>query len=158
MMVRIAGLVLVFLMTGVPCFAGEHGPVSVSEGDRCPVCGMYVAKYPAFLAQIVFKDKSYAVFDGAKDMFKYYFNMQKYEKKKQNSDIDSIYVTDYYNLKIIDARKAFFVKGGNVFGPMGKELIAFETQEDANEFMVDHSGEMILRFDQITTEIIKTLD
>lgn len=155
---RAVALVLAFMMTSVPAFGGERSPATVSEADRCPVCGMYVAKYPAFLAQILFKDGSYAVFDGAKDLFKYYFNMSRYEKKRDVRDIEIIYVTDYYNLKMIDAKKAFFVKGGNVFGPMGKELIPFETEEDVNEFMVDHSGEVILKFDQVTTEIIKSLE
>jgi len=41
-------------------------------------------------------------------------------------DIDSIYVTDYYNLTLIDGYQAFYVVGSNVYGPMGKELIPLE--------------------------------
>ena len=79
--------------------AAEKGPITPSDKDKCPVCGMFVAKYPDFAAQINFKDGSVAVFDGVKDMFKYYFNLAKYDKSKKIADIDSIYVTDYYDLK-----------------------------------------------------------
>jgi len=137
---------------------GDKPPITPSNHDRCPVCGMYVAKYREFLAQIVFKDGSYAVFDGAKDMFKYYLNIAKYNKNRQKPDIDSVYVTDYYNVVLVDALKAYFVKGSNVYGPMGKELIVFESEDSAKEFMIDHSGDSILRFDDVTMDIIKPLD
>ena len=50
-------------------WAGERKPIKISARDKCPVCGMFVAKYPDWAAQIIFKDGSYAVFDGPKDMF-----------------------------------------------------------------------------------------
>ncbi|MHC1743498.1 MAG: nitrous oxide reductase accessory protein NosL [Syntrophobacteraceae bacterium] len=150
-------LLVVAILTG-SALAGERQPIPLTPTDRCPVCGMYVAKYKDFIAQIVFKDGSYVVFDGAKDMFKYYLNIAKYEQKKQSSDIDSIYVTDYYNATLIDSLKAYFVKGSNVYGPMGKELIPFNSEEDAREFMIDHSGDSMLKFDDVTMEILKPLD
>ena len=61
---------------------------------------MFVAKYPDFLAEIIFKDGSTFFFDGTKDMFKYYFNLKKYNPSKKLEDIDSIYVTDYYSLTL----------------------------------------------------------
>ena len=39
---------------------------------------MFVKKYPDWTSQILFKDGSYAVFDGAKDMFKYYLGLKKF--------------------------------------------------------------------------------
>ena len=119
---------------------------------------MFVAKYPDFLAEIIFKDGSYAVFDGVKDMFKYYFNLKKYSPTKDLSDIDSIYVTSYYDLVLIDGFNAFYVEGSNVYGPMGKELIPFEKEPDAIEFMKDHVGKAVLKFKDINSNLIKTLD
>lgn len=139
-------------------YAGEKKPVKPSPKDKCPVCGMFVAKYPDWVAQIIFKDGSYAFFDGAKDMFKYYFNMAKYNPSKKQSDIDSIYVTDYYNLTPIDGYKAYYVIGSDVYGPMGKEIVPFEKKEDTMEFMKDHKGKKILRFKDITPEVLRTLD
>jgi len=139
-------------------FAAGHPPIKPQPRDKCPVCGMFVAKYPDFLAEIIFADGSYAVFDGSKDMFKYYLNLSKYAPGKKLSDIDSIYVTDYYDLKMIDGRKAYYVEGGNVYGPMGKEVIPFASEAAAVQFKIDHNGTSVLRFDQVTPELIRGLE
>jgi len=138
--------------------SGERKPVQPSPKDKCPVCGMFVAKYPDFLTQIVFKDGSALFFDGAKDMLKCYLNLKKYHPSKAPSDIDSIYVNDYYGLIPVDGFKAFYVVGSNVYGPMGRELIPFEKEADAKEFMKDHKGQSILKFADVTTGILKKLD
>jgi nitrous oxide reductase accessory protein NosL len=138
--------------------ADEPVPLKAAKTDKCPVCGMFVAKYPDFLAQIVFSDKSYAFFDGAKDMFKYYLNLKKYNPSKSLSDISAIYVTDYYSMNPADGRKAYFVIGSNVFGPMGRELIPFEKEQEAREFLKDHAGKKVIRFEDVTPDIIQGLD
>ena len=139
-------------------WSGDRKPIKPLARDKCPVCGMFVEKYPDFLAEVLFKDGSYAVFDGTKDMFKYYFNLKKYNPKKRLQDIDSIYVTDYYNLTLIDGYRAFYVMGADVYGPMGKELVPIENEGGAKEFMGDHKGKSILKFKQITRDTLKDLD
>ncbi len=138
--------------------SGDRKPVKPSLKDKCPVCGMFVAKYPDFLAQILFKDGGYALFDGTKDMFKYVFNLQKYHPTRKSSDIDSIYVTDYYQVTLIDGYPAHYVMGSDIYGPMGRELIPFEKEADAMEFMKDHKGKLLLTFKEVTYEIVKGLD
>jgi nitrous oxide reductase accessory protein NosL len=138
--------------------AGDRKPIKPAPKDKCPVCGMFVARYPDWVAQIIFKDGSYAVFDGAKDMFKYYLNLNKYNRSKKPQDIDSIYVTDYYSLTMIDGLKAYYVAGSNIYGPMGHELIPFEKEEDAKEFMADHAGKSLFKFKDVNDRILKDLD
>ncbi len=137
--------------------AGAVEPVKPTGGDKCPVCGMFVSKYPDFLSELIFIDGSYAVFDGAKDMFHYYLDMRKYGDQKIK-DVQAVYVTDYYSLSMVDGRKAIYVIGSNVLGPMGRELIPFAKMEDAEEFMTDHRGDKRLSFDEITLELVKGLD
>jgi copper chaperone NosL len=139
-------------------WAAEAVPVKPSPTDKCPVCGMFVAKYPDFVAAILFNDGSYAVFDGTKDMLKYYFDMKKYDRVKNPSDIKSIQVTSYYNLNPIDGHTAFYVLGSDVYGPMGIELIPFANQAEAQEFMKDHKGKTIVTFGEITSEMIEKMD
>jgi len=139
-------------------YCGERKPVKPSPKDKCPVCGMFVAKYPDFLAQIIFKDGSALFFDGAKDMFKCYLNLKKYHPSKKQSDIDSIYVNDYYRLISIDGFEAFYVVGSDIYGPMGRELIPFEKEAEAREFMKDHKGNRVLEFISVTPDMIKNLD
>jgi nitrous oxide reductase accessory protein NosL len=141
-----------------PVWAGEREPVKPSAKDRCAVCGMFPAKHSNFATQILFKDGSYAVFDGVKDMFKYYLNLKKYNPSKTLSDIVAIYVTDYYDVVMVDAYNASYVAGSNVYGPMGKDLMAFEKEEAAKEFMIDHRGKSLLRFNEVTHHLIKRLD
>jgi copper chaperone NosL len=150
--------VMVALSIASAVLAGEKSPVKPKEDDKCPVCGMFVTKYPDFLAEIIFKDGTYAVFDGTKDLFKYYLNLKKYNQTKEVSAIESIYVTDYYELTMIDGKQAWYVLGSDVYGPMGKELIPFKSNEDAKEFLSDHSGKSIMKFNEINSEIINGLD
>ncbi len=141
-----------------PAYGADRKPIKPSSKDKCPVCGMFVAKYPDFLAEILFKDGSSAFFDGTKDMVKYYLNLKKYQPSKNTSDIDSIYVTNYYDLTLTDGLSAYYVLGSDIYGPMGRELIPFEKEADAKEFMKDHHGKSVLRFKEITYEIVKGLD
>ena len=74
------------------------------------------------------------------------------------SKINNIEVTDFYTLQAIDAKKAFYVLGSDVYGPMGNELIPFFTKDAAQNFMHDHSGKNIITFDAITPKLVMGLD
>ena len=47
--------------------------IEVPEDAKCPVCGMFVSKYPKWVAQIKIKMDIYHYFDGVKDMMKFLF-------------------------------------------------------------------------------------
>ncbi|MBW2309310.1 MAG: nitrous oxide reductase accessory protein NosL [Deltaproteobacteria bacterium] len=158
MMKKVISCFLILLLTTSFASAADKAPRKPTKKDKCPVCGMFVYKYPDWVGEIIFKDDSVFFFDGAKDLFKYYFNLKKYNPKKIQADIDSMYVTEYYDLKLINARDAFYVIGSDVYGPMGNELIPFANEPDAREFMKDHKGKKILKFDSITPRAIKSLD
>jgi nitrous oxide reductase accessory protein NosL len=67
-------------------------------------------------------------------------------------------VTDYYALRRVDARGAWYVLGSDVFGPMGRELVPFAAEQDAREFLADHRGKRVLRFFEVTPAILKELE
>jgi copper chaperone NosL len=148
----------IWLVATFSVSAADITPQKPAKEDKCPVCGMFVYKYPDWIAQIIFSDGSIYFFDGAKDMFKFYLDLKKYAHHKNVEDISAIYVTEYYHMKLIGAKMAFFVIGSDVYGPMGKELIPFETEADANEFMQDHKGDRIIKFEHIKPFIIQKLD
>ena len=106
-----------------PAHAGA-GP-SPGPRDKCPVCGMFIAKYPEWTASIRFGDGSRVFFDGVKDLIKFYLTPQKYGSRTGRSSMGFIRVKDYYSLEMIDGRNAYYVIGSDVLGPMGKELIPF---------------------------------
>jgi copper chaperone NosL len=141
-------ILFLFLSSFAPA-AGKK-PVEVKQRDKCPVCGMFVARYPEWTAEVIFNDGTYDVFDGPKDMFKYYFDLKRYNSSKKQSDIAAIYVTEYYSAKLMDAQKVFFVPGSGVYGPMGVELVPIAAPDAAKQFMRDHGGRRILKFGEVT--------
>ena len=48
--------------------------------------------------------------------------------------------------------------GSDVLGPMGHELVPFETREDAQAFLQDHAAKRILHFDDVTLKLLGDLD
>ncbi len=138
-------------------FAAEQTPKPGAK-DTCPVCGMLVSKYPQWTASVAFKDGHAHHFDGAKDLFKYLFDMPKYGGGHTRADVAAIEVTEYYGLTKIDARMAFYVVGSDVLGPMGHELIPFASRADAEEFLKDHKGQRIVGFDEVTPALVTQLD
>jgi copper chaperone NosL len=136
----------------------EDQAVEIKKNDRCPVCGMFVYKYPKWVAQIYFQDGSSYFYDGAKDMFKHIFDTGKYTPGKTADNIKTIFVTDYYEVELIEAKTAFYVMGSDVLGPMGHELLPFKDQESAQEFLEDHKGKSIIRYQEVTPALIATLD
>ena len=157
-MKRLIILIIIMFLAFPIASIGQRQPVRPTMKDKCPVCGMFVAKYPDFVAEVLFKNGSYAVFDGAKDMFKYYLNIKKYNPPQDKENIEAIYVTDYYSLNLIDGLRAYYVLGSNIYGPMGNELIPFAKESDAREFMKDHRGKSMLKFTDVTYETVKALD
>ncbi len=126
--------------------------------DLCPVCGMIVSKYPNWIAVVQWKDGHNHFFDGAKDMFKFLSDLPKFAPGHARSDIKGIYVTDFYDLQRIDARKAIFVTGSDVLGPMGHELVPLANHNDAQDFLKEHKGKQALTFDAVTATIVQSLD
>jgi len=146
----------------MPLWQGVWGePVdtpSPAPTDTCPVCGMFVTKYPDWIATVLYRDGHAHHFDGAKDLFKYLLDLGKWAPGHRAEDIALIGVTEYYGMTRIDARGAWYVVGSDVLGPMGHELIPLASRDDAEEFLRDHAGKGILRFDAVTLELLGDLD
>jgi len=123
--------------------------LSVTKKDKCQVCGMHMYHYPNWVARIKYPKGEIYNFDGTKCMFKFYFNNKK--------GITDILVQDYYTLKTINAKKAFFVVGSDVYGPMGYELIPFKDKKSAKSFSLEHKGKEVLSFDEITENMVHNL-
>ena len=137
--------------------AQDIKPVKPQPKDKCPVCGMFVAKYPQWIAEIIYKDGTYLFFDGPKDLFRFYFAPEKFQSSRRRHDIRAMYVTEYYYVSLIDAVSAFYVTGSDVYGPMGHELIPFANEADARKFLEDHKGQNIHTFDEVTPALIDSL-
>lgn len=134
----------------------EFENISIPVNAKCPVCGMFVYKYPKWAA-IIKTEKQNFYFDGVKDLMKFYFEPEKWGDYK-NLAVKDIIVTDYYSQKPIDGKEAIYVIESDLFGPMGHELIPFNSNDNAMSFIKDHGGKIIKNFSRITSEIVKKLD
>ncbi|MGE0082236.1 MAG: nitrous oxide reductase accessory protein NosL [Thiohalomonadaceae bacterium] len=144
-------------LLAAPAFALPPLP-RPAPADTCPVCGMFVAKYPEWVATVLYKDGHAHHFDGAKDMFKYLGDLNRYAPGRRREDIAAIGVTEYYGLQAMDARESLYVIGSDVLGPMGHELVPLANEEDVREFMADHGGARWLRFDEVDGKMLEALD
>lgn len=144
------------LLAAPTALGGE--PPRPGPRDKCPVCGMFVAKYPDWVAAAELADGTRLFFDGAKDLFKFVLEPARWLPARTRADVKAVTVTDYYALAPLDGRAALYVAGSDVLGPMGRELVPFARREDAEEFKRDHHGTRILTFDEVTVALVASLD
>jgi copper chaperone NosL len=149
----LGGIVLLLQVVDSAQAAPAEG---VDPSVRCSVCGMFVAKYENWLAQVRLADGTAMYFDGVKDLMVFYFDPGGYSKAVPK-DISEIWVRDYYSLQWLNGRSAFYVTGSDVYGPMGKEFIPFAAREAAESFLRDHKGEKILVFSEITNGQVQSM-
>lgn len=128
----------------------------IGSGERCAVCGMFVAKYPNWVTQIRDNAGNVKFFDGVKDLMAYYFDPGSFGADSKLT-VEGIWVKDYYTLAWLDGRKALYVVGSDVYGPMGEELVPFLDQSSADNFLKDHHGSKLLTFNEITMEMIESM-
>ncbi len=149
-------VVLLFLgliLLPTPAFALDK---AVNKDTRCAVCGMFVAKYPNWIVTLTLSEGETKYFDGVKDMMVFYFAPQKYGAKA-GATVTAITVADYYTLNPLEARKAFYVVGSDINGPMGHEFIPFASKSAAESFSKDHQGKDILTFEAISTAQVEAM-
>ena len=123
--------------------------IEVSKKEKCQVCGMFMHHYPTWVSRIKYPKGETYNFDGMKCMFKFYFN--------NKEGITDILVQDYYTLKTLNAKEAYFVVGSDVYGPMGHELIPFKDKKSATTFSLEHRGKHIYAFDEISEYMVRSL-
>ena len=142
-----------YVSNGSMKLEGKH--IDVPGDAKCPVCGMFVNKYPKWAGYMEHDGNKY-YFDGVKDMMKYYIFDGDFPYDR--SQISKMTVSDYYTLEETPAKEAFYVLKSDVFGPMGRELIPFKSMKSAKVFMDDHNGKAIVKFDEITDKMVMALD
>lgn len=151
------GLALLVAASGLRAEGGDPIP-DPGPRELCTICGMFVAKYPDWIASLRFQDGAVFHFDGAKDLFKFLHQLPRYAPGRKPDQIRDMVVSEYYDVERIPAREALYVIGSDVYGPMGDEFIPLRNQADAEEFKMDHHGVRILRFDEIDAGVVEKVD
>ncbi|MBN9696074.1 MAG: nitrous oxide reductase accessory protein NosL [Zoogloea sp.] len=147
---------LIGLGMGSP-LASDLSPREVQRNTRCPVCGMYPAMSPQWMAQVVFNDQSASSFDSPVDLFRFLNNMLAFDKRHKPADVGAVWVADYGTRAWTDARTAFYVTGSQARGPMNEpNLPAFATRAAA-EAHARTQGGRVLGYPEITRELLRSL-
>lgn len=142
-----------FIFMATPLLAQPEKDISPKE--RCPVCGMFVTKFPDWITQVRLTNGTIKYFDGVKDLLAFTLNPASFGMPGQTAQ--EIWVKDYYTLAWIDGRTARYVVGSDVYGPMGHEFIPFTSAAAAENFRKDHKGTKVMRFEEITETLVQSM-
>lgn len=124
----------------------QVAPVEIDTGvnaDECSICGMPIRDL-RFSALVFYNNGEVLKID---DMGEIFDNLPEIQT---NKDV-TVLVADYYTLEWINGKEAYYVKGGNVYTPMGYNIVAFNTPENAERFIAERGG-VLLSFHQLTPE------
>jgi len=124
----------------------------VDNQDRCPVCGMYPARYPKNKCQIQTKNGEIFHFCSTQCLFTFLADPTKYAGKDVQPFL--MWVIDVDSGAWISGRTAYYVIGSTQSGPMGKEAFAFDKNAAAGKFAATHKGKVVI-FQGVTVNKIK---
>jgi len=141
-------------LTAKPAFSNPARFPKPGKKDRCPVCGMFVHKYPGWAAGLVFGSGAKYFHCCPKCMLHNLNNIPKYQPGEKRENLKLIWVTEYYTTKQMNARDVFFVVRTNLVGPMGLDLIPVKGRGAAENLKRDYKGELVVTLDQVTPEIV----
>ncbi|MHB1093890.1 nitrous oxide reductase accessory protein NosL [Thiobacillus sp.] len=134
-----------------------YAPRPVPADARCPVCGMYPARYPRWAAQTIFRDGAAHYFDSPVNLFDFLHTVDRYDRRYSLDDVAASYVRDYSSGQWIEAEHAFFVHGSDVTGPMrNADLPVFSSRNAADGFARQHRGSVLTAAD-MTPRLLASL-
>jgi nitrous oxide reductase accessory protein NosL len=136
------------------------GPIKADASEGvCPVCRMDVKATDPATSEIVYSDGTKLMFETAGDMLTFYNEPEKYEvteAQKDRGKIERILIKDYNSKAEIDARRVTLVYKSRVNGPMGPDVFAFQSQDEASSFVKTNGGSL-LTFNDLTPEMVRNL-
>ena len=163
------------------CLGGDGGEppaaVAIQSDWSCDKCGMVITNHPGPNAEIFYADErpndhdNPARFCSTWEAFQYDF-----EKRDDGWTREAFYVTDYSTVdydvfeedgdtlitshtgarSFADATTVTFVVASDVKGAMGKDLIGFTDDADAEDFAAEYGGD-VLDFDEVTRDTVAGL-
>lgn len=104
--------------------------------DYCDFCKMTIMD-KKFGAELVNKKGKAIKFDSGECMVNYMHADKTFE-------VEKMLTVNYANPEeLIEAEKAFFIRGGTIKSPMGGQLAAFKTIEEAEKFQQELGGDLL---------------
>lgn len=162
---------------GAASNAGAPAAVALPDDATCDVCGMVLGQHPGSTAEVFYADNSPeghdnpARFDSTWEAYQYDF-----QHGEQGWESAAFYVTDYSAVEygipteggdaflsrhveaeaFAPVEEVTYVVGSAVRGAMGRDLVAFTDEGDAEAFRADHGGELTTH-GEVTPELVAGL-
>lgn len=138
----------------------KHYVIDYDKDTKCLVRKFKVYQEPTWACKIELQNGKKVFFSSPKSMFEFYHQPGKWFDVgvKSENDFKDIIVTDYTNLKPINAREAYFIYGSRAISPAGDDLVPFENRDDAANFAKKYNGKRVLTFEQIKPSLIRLLN
>ena len=153
------GVLILAAATAEAC-GYRGGPLSRSaKTGYCPVCKMRVTLDAPLTCQVLFTDDTKLMFESPGDMIEFYLAPGKYgitEAQKDRANILKMLVRDYETHEVVGVESATLVYKSRVKGPMGDDIFAFKAESDAQLFVSEHGGSIMV-LSEITPEMIRDL-
>uniref|UniRef100_UPI0012EECC56 nitrous oxide reductase accessory protein NosL n=1 Tax=Desulfosarcina cetonica TaxID=90730 RepID=UPI0012EECC56 len=118
------------------------------------VCAMFPARHSASAAAMTLNNGSTFYFCSNGCLLRAFLRPAAYLNARP-SDIDRLSVRDYFSGRPTDARKATWVAGSDVVGPMGPAIIALSDAGQLAAFQRRHGGDTVFSLDQLTDDLWK---
>ena len=131
-----------------------------TKETKCLVRNLAIYKEPKWASKIELKNGKKLFFSSPKSMFEFYHRPGKWFDVgvKSEKDFKDIIVTDYITMKLIDARKAFYIYGSRAISPAGDDLVAIKDEYKAKEFALKYNGKRVMRFNEVSDALIRLIN
>lgn len=133
-----------------------HEPRPIPADARCPVCGMFPSRFPAWAGQVIFSDGAAHFFDSPVNLLVFLRAPERYSNYTRE-DIVASYVNDVASSTWTDARTAHYVHGSNALGPMREGNLPTFAQHEAAERFARERGGVVLALPEVSAEILNSL-
>ena len=118
---------------------------------RCPVCGMYPARYPEYRCQISTADGKQLHFCSSQCLVSFQADPNKYVKDAAKTK--SIWVTVFPDGDSEYAMGLHYLVGSSLMGPMGKEALPYRNKAAALKSAQENGGKVV-RFKALSPALV----
>jgi len=149
-----------FASSLLPKYVQKVYVMDYDKNTSCLVRHLKVYKEPRWVSKIELTNGKKVFFSSPKSMFEFYHRPGKWYDfgVKSEEDFKDIIVSDYETLKLIDAKKAYFVYGSRAQSPGGDDLPAFSSKKQAEHFAKKYNGKRVMSFKNISPALIKLIN
>lgn len=138
-LVAVMALLLVVL---AGCGDKEYKPKAINpETDVCKVCNMSIT-HANYAGQIVFKNNDHLIFDDLGCLMEYIV-------ENGEDEIGAAFIVEENSHKWINVKDAVYVYNKDFWTPMNYGVLAFDTEEGANEYMAANGQGELLSYDDL---------